>query len=376
MERVKLAKGVYRLPDGRIWIRALVWPNRRRQGTLPADTPESVAVATRERWEHELRAMAGTAGSLTVRTIGEALRLYRHTPNKRGQQRRVNNEKARYNRLMEELGRAPIHEAYGALSGFIHHHRHDFAPATLNRHVTILKAAVSAAYNHRSGIGFSRAIPQNYLAGFPMQHEDSVHLRVLSPEERDKLWEVLPSSLRPLYYFACRIPVRLFEAVNLTRDQVNVFSGLITLPASTSKTQLGRTLVVMEEFKAYVEAFHSSPAKYLFNRGKKHGYAPLGYYSDKRGGIVFNRRKEWYAALEKASITDYNFHRSRQEAVLNLYQEGWSEPEIMHLGGWKSLDAFERYFNRDVALMIKQKRYDMRLDWQQRYARNLAREAA
>jgi len=161
MERVKLAKGVYRLPDGRIWIRALVWPNRRRQGTLPADTPESVAVATRERWEHELRAMAGTAGSLTVRTIGEALRLYRHTPNKRGQQRRVNNEKARYNRLMEELGRAPIHEAYGALSGFIHHHRHDFAPATLNRHVTILKAAVSAVFNYRSGIGFSRVMLQN-----------------------------------------------------------------------------------------------------------------------------------------------------------------------------------------------------------------------
>lgn len=377
-KRKKLADGVYLKPNGRIFLRATIRPsNKRLQETFPNDRPLSEFVKLREEWIKDFKKAENEDGSLTINTLGDALKFWRESPNKKtGLKKKLTNQETRYNRLIDEVGHAPIEESYKYLHYFREKYEGEFSNGYLNRHFSIAKAAVNHAYNFRQGIDFKRTIPENYLSGFSLLREDNIRYRILSPDERDRLWDNLPDYLKPIYYFACRIPMRLFELGNLKREDINPFTKIITVKCGTTKNGLGRSIVIMPEFMDYVMDFYNSPAEYLFNRGPELDYAPLGYYNKERGGIVFNCKKAWLKALKNADIKDYNFHKSRQEAVLNLCQEGYEEGEIMQMGGWKDHKAFDRYFNRDLALLIRRGRYNMQLRWYNDYAKDIIRKAA
>ncbi len=210
-----------------------------------------------------------------------------------------------------------------------------------------------------------------------MYPENSICYRNLSTDERNKLWQNLIWQLKPLYYFANCMPVRVSELVCITRERIHLDTRSIDLPMGTVKNGRVRVLIIPEEFVPYVRWMLSTPAKYLFNRGVEHDYAPIGFGVFPKDTITVRKFEEQSAfrkAMKLSGLTDYNFHKTRQEAILNLAQEGWELEAIRLVGGWETLEAFERYLNKDLYLHIKQGTYKVDLTWKTRFAVDLIPE--
>ncbi len=380
-KKKKVATGIWSLADGRFFVRVHLVPGGDKTGYFPKETPVSELMKTREKWAAEMKSKS--TGSLTISTVGEALEMYKTLPQKSGKSRSLTGVDSYFNRLKSELGHLPIHDAYRGLSIFVDREQKRkaispetnkkqvvMAPATINRHVAMLKAAVRACHEFRTGIDYCRLIPENYLSGFPLLPENNKRFRTLSRDERNDFWKVLPAMLRPLYYFACRIPARMSELVNIRMADVNVFTQTITIHEGETKNGEGRTLVIPKEFMPYAKQMAQSGAEYLFNRGVEENYLPLGYETSE--GIRFSLKKRWASACTTAKLTDYNFHKTRQEAVLTLVAQKWDTADIQHIGGWKSLEAFQRYYNADLALMIRKGGYILDLSWIKTFANDIA----
>jgi integrase len=276
MNKKRLAPGVFRLSDGRVYVLArLAAGNLKKEKTLPKGTSVSDAVLVRESFLRDFRKQTSAdIGSLT--TFGEVLELY--------DKNRTWGDGV-YKRLKKELVNAPISAIYAQMAKFVDKLKRSkssidkaFSPATINRHVAMAKAAVAYAYKRRK-------IEENFMTCFPMQTEDNRRYRILDEDERKKLFKELPEYLRPIFYFACRVPARVGELVNLTRAHYNRFQELIILEDGETKNGEGRWLPVFDEMKDY---FHNLPTgtDYLFYREEEGKYLPLGYYSPREGRIV------------------------------------------------------------------------------------------
>ncbi len=369
----RLAPGITRESDGRLLVIAKVGTER-KQCRLPKGTSTPEATRIRLEMTDELKRRADNAdtGSLTIRTIEDAMKHLKASPKRRGGERKYLQRESRYDQIIQEIGHVSLHNSYGAVKAFAEKLIKDgLAPATCNRVISLVKAAVRNAYDTREGADYHRAIPENYLSGFPMYPENSICFRNLSTEERDRLWVNLPWAMKPVYYFASCIPVRISELVCITRDRIHLDTRTIDIPMGTTKNGNGRVLVIPEEFMPYVKWMLSTPARYLFNRGEENGYEPIGFGVEPKDTInvrKYSEREQFRSALKKAKIEKYNFHKTRQEAILNMCADGWEQETIRHVGGWESVEAFERYVNKDLCLHIKHGSYKIDQTWKVRYA--------
>lgn len=393
-----MAPGVFRLPDQRIRVRAQKRGYGKIEVTLAVDylddgrtrlastrkMPDGrteIVLPRNARLKQELislredllsRLGEASGGSLKVQTFGEALELYRDAPKKNGERRRLVGAQGRFDWLMDNYGSVPIHGIHNALwrlrteaeAGKL-----SWSPGTVNRYITMAKGAVTAAYKARDAYG-ERRLDVNVLEGFPTLMEDSVRYRILSAEERRRFWAHCPVMYRPLWYYASRTPARVSELINLTRRDVNHMGGMLAhLSASNAKGRFSRNLVFWPEFQGYVQSYLESPADHFFNQGPP-DYAPFGYQSRVRGKRCMHT--DWLNdTCRAAEIEGYNFHKTRQEAVMYLYQEGWSRPEIMLVGGWKAEASFDRYFNPELAAMIDKGIATLDTSWHQEFAADL-----
>ena len=216
-----------------------------------------------------------------------------------------------------------------------------YSPATLNRHIAIAKTAVKKSY-------LAGYLEKDYLNKFPTYKENNIKYRTLDSNEIENLNNELPQYLRPLFYFAIRVPCRISELVNLRKEQYNPFTGLITIKHSKNGEE--RWLPVFEEFKEYLNNLHVD-CPYIFYRVIEGKYKPLGYF--KNGYIIPNIQKQWSAACKRAGIEGYNFHKTRQQAAMQMLYDGFNELETMTVGGWRSYNAFRRYVQADEIMLLK-----------------------
>lgn len=395
-----MAPGVFRLPDQRIRVRAekrgygkvestftvsylddgrtrLTAARKLPDGRLDIVLPRNANLRTellkiREGFMDSLRPTGGAGGSLTARTFGDALTIYRDRPKRSGERRKMIGSQSRFDWLMDNFGKVPIREINGALWRFrtkAEAGKLEWSTATVNRILAMAKAATSAAYNARDSFG-ERMLDTNLLEGFPLLPEHNIRYRILDNEERRRFWKHCPPEYRPLWYYASRTPARVSELINLTRADVNHLGGMFAhLSGERTKGRFSRNLVLWPEFQDYVKSYLDSPAEYFFNSGPPN-YAPLGFWSKERGKRMLH--SGWvHEVCEAAGIEGYNFHKTRQEAAMHLYQEGWSRQEIMLVGGWKSEAAFDRYFNPELAALIDKGIAQLDTGWYKSFAEEL-----
>ena len=322
-------------------------------------------------------------GSLKVHTFKDILDLYLKTPYKKGKNigkpRRFNGDESRFNRLVDELGKCRPWEIACALEEKTAHWLDlDLEPSTVNRHIAIAKSAIEIAYKYRVGTGAvrKRLIPENYLEEFPLYKENNIKFRILTDEERLILWNRLGKTYLPLqklYYHALTVPIRMSELVNIRRKHCNAISGCIVIP--NTKAGPSRTIKVPEGLLQDIRHWPEG-VEYLHHDLKGQ---PLGYWDAKEGRIAFNRYKYLRAALkgeeDEISIEGYNFHKTRQEAAMLAYQDGKPEDEIMLTGGWHTREAFYRYFNRELALQIRTKTFEIGTTWREQFPSDLKKVA-
>jgi integrase len=340
---------ITRISENRFRVQVCVWKAGRKEKTLNG-TREEAKVIEREFSDQlwAIRKKKNRPGSL-IKYISEALDHYSKKRDGVPLQ-----QSSTWKRLFTEIGHKPIDQCYSALTLFVEHHRRDgaLAASSINRHIAMLKARVLD--------GHQRLLPENYLSSFPTLEENNKSYLVLNGGQIRQFWNALGDSIKPFFYFSCRVPIREGEAINIRREHINLFQNSITLPYGYTKNGIMRQIKIMPEMQQYVRDFVASPAEYLFNRGAP-DYLPLGYV--KNGKVQFSLKKSWKRAAIVAGAPKFNLHKTRQQAVMTLWAQGWPEGDIMLYGGWREKAAFDYYFNSEMALWIRQGQHTLDTTW-------------
>lgn len=388
-----------RYPQGGFKVVVTVWAGGKKEETLSVSDYSGKRAAQEAAKRRELdlkdelkkkrtysRHMATSSLKCSaVKTFADIMEFYKSTPVKkgknRGKERTFAGDMSRYNRLIDDLGKCAPWEVPDQLTIACTSWLDDLElePATVNRHITMAKCAMRAAHQKRIGEHQEPLIPHNYLSDFPLYDENNIRFRILSDQERKDLWKALGEicpSIQKLYYMALCCPIRMSELVNIKVAHTKQIDGCISLPET--KAGPARIIPIPEGLRDHIRRIGPG-IEHVFHDGRGE---PLGY-PNKEGRIIFDRYRPFRAALAKAKIqaqTDsdvigYNFHKTRQEAAMLLWQEGKPEDEIMLLGGWYSREAFLRYFDRSLALRIRAKQFLIGTEWKSDFAEDLRKAA-
>ncbi len=119
---------------------------------------------------------------------------------------------------------------------------------------------------------------------------------------------------------------------------------MIQLTDGETRNGEGRWLPVFPEMLDY---FNSIPedCNYLFFReDKQSNFHPLGYWDEAKGRIKANIKTAWTAACRRAGISGYNYHKTRQQAAMQLLYDNFNTIEVKMIGGGvaklRSIDTF------------------------------------
>ncbi len=236
-----------------------------------------------------------------------------------------------------------------------------YSPATVNNHINIAKAIITHAFTDLHRIG------ANFLAGFPTIPVQNNRKKILSNDERERLFSNLPDYLKPLVYMSMRVPTRISELINLTVDHVDYDKLLFQLQDTETKNGEGRWLPIFDEMADYIR---SIPKEQVYIFSKVPGEPkPLGFFSSKEKKYLFSEYEAWNKALRLAGIEGYNYHKTRQQSACQFLADGFTESETMKIGGWKSYAAFSRYITlTEDRLLKKMGRVVEDQSWKQRLA--------
>lgn len=256
------------------------------------------------------------------------------------------------NRLQEHLTKSPLTLEIGVRSlwdDLLEFREYmlseGFPPSTTNRHTVQAQAIVTHAFKNRK-------ISYNFLRGFGQLRENNKTYRILTNNEKYRLFKELPEHLKPLVYTAMRIPTRISELLMLTNEHISEDCMMITLREGETKGDAGRWLPIFPEMKPFFESVKRSGRKYVFTRDGVHALGQLNsrdetYQLPKHQYHLFND------ACERAEIEGYNFHKTRQQAAMQFLYDGFTEKETMKIGGWLTMEAFNRYAQVDDVLLKK-----------------------
>jgi len=195
--------------------------------------------------------------------------------------------------------------------------------ATINRELTVLKTI------------FSKAMLWGYAAKNPVKHvrlykEELKPIRILTAEERRRLFDAAPEFLRPIILFALKTGMRKGEILNLKWQDVDVANHNIHV----RRTKAGKMRVIPmhpDISEALEKMPRSETSPYIFEvQGKRF----------KDFGAV---RTSFDVAVEKAKLGDLTFHDLRHNFATELIQKGADVRTVQEYLGHSSLAMVQRY---------------------------------
>lgn len=204
-----------------------------------------------------------------------------------------------------------------------------YSNSTVNRYY----AYINVVCNHAKKYEILNKNPLRFIDKLKETPRD----RILSKEEKEKLFEVLSSNKKfshiyPAVKFAYQVPIRKSELVNLTKDCLELDNRCIRLKNGTTKNGKGTYIPIPPNLLDY---FKSIPydCEYLFFRKEGSEYFPLGDF-----------KKTWKSALSLAEIDNYRFHDLRHDAASTLINNGVPDRIVMSIANWKT-DMLSRYYH-------------------------------
>ena len=162
-----------------------------------------------------------------------------------------------------------------------------------------------------------------------MLKEPTRRVRFLTREEADKLLAVLPEHLRDIAAFSLATGLRRSNVTGLQWTQVDLVRRLAWIHPDQAKAR-----------KAI--AVPLNPEAVLIIR-RQAGTHPTHVFSYLGRPIRQVSTKAWYAALERAGITDFRWHDLRHTWASWHVQNGTPLHALQELGGWESPEMVRRY---------------------------------
>lgn len=162
--------------------------------------------------------------------------------------------------------------------------------------------------------------------------------RIITRDEETRLLAACTDKrahIYPIIICALDTAMRRGEIFKLKWLDVNLPMGLITIRASTTKTQKPRTIGMTTRLR--------NELLRLWEQSPKQINGSVFGISDKAGTI----KNAWEAACTEADIEDLHFHDLRHSATTRMIQAGMPPLEVMKITGHSQMATFLRYLNAD-----------------------------
>ena len=193
--------------------------------------------------------------------------------------------------------------------------------ATVNRTLELLRAILRKSVNDWEWL--ERA-PQ-----IRMLKEPTRRIRFLTREEAPRLLAALPEHLADMAAFSLATGLRASNVTGLQWTQVDLVRRLAWVHADQAKAR-----------RAIPVPLNAEAVLLVRKQLGKHGTHVFSY----RGmSITQVSTKAWYAALERAGITDFRWHDLRHTWASWHVQQGTPLFALQELGGWESAEMVRRY---------------------------------
>ncbi len=207
-------------------------------------------------------------------------------------------------------------------------------PATVNRHLTILRAIL------RMGIRDRRLDP-SALPDFEPLDENNERVRYLTGDEERRLTDTLPQSLRPLITVAIHTGMRRGELLNLTWDDVDLVGSSVFV--RRSKSGEGRRIPMSPTVRRMLSALSQARRERMHSSVIRQSEAERRVFTAPRGGFLRNLNRVWYRAIKRAGLEGLHFHDLRHTFASRLAMSGVDLFRVQTLMGHKSSRMTVRY---------------------------------
>lgn len=209
------------------------------------------------------------------------------------------------------------------------------ANGTINRELSALRKGFRLAM----GAGLLRSMPpipslqeRNVRTGFFERAQFDAVRRHFGPDRQ--------LVLDLAYTFGWRVPS---EILTLTRSQVDLDAGTLTLHPGTTKNDRGRLVYLPPELKAAVAAQVERVRQLERRLGRIIPFLFPHLTGPRRGQRIRDFKDAWRAACRKAGVPGMLRHDLRRTAIRNMVNRGIRERVAMQISGHKTRSVFDRY---------------------------------
>lgn len=205
------------------------------------------------------------------------------------------------------------------------------AAATVNRELSALARAFRLAYERKTVS--SVPIIKKLREAAPRQG-------FVEPADFEAVAAELPEYLADFVRFSFLTGWRKGEVSTLTWDDVDLPGRSVRLRPEQSKNSEGRLVKLAGDLLALLEK-RDKLRLFKTKDGTEHS-SPLVFH-DGQGAELYDFRKAWETAAEKAGRPNLLVHDFRRSAVRNLVRAGVPETVAMKVTGHKTRAVFDRY---------------------------------
>lgn len=201
--------------------------------------------------------------------------------------------------------------------------------ATVNRELELMRAIFRFAYQE----GWIQRSPFEKGASLISKADETKRERVLSHNEEARLLAACTerrSHLRPLLIVALDTGMRRGELFKLKWSDVDLYTAMIYVRATTTKTMTARSVGMTPRVKDELNT--------LWRKSPK-DVSGLVF------GITDTVKTGFASACRAADITGFRFHDARHTAITRMVAAGMPPAEIMKISGHTQMTTFARYVN-------------------------------
>jgi len=209
-------------------------------------------------------------------------------------------------------------------------HNQGMQPATLIRHLTVLKAA----FNRAKRLGL---VKENPACLVKTPKVNNVLVRYLTQDQEAALLECLPEKYRPFILMAVNTGLRQGELLRLTWADIDWNVGVLTIHETKAgerrRTPMNSTVVGL--LSVLKTSITPEPVERVFPFDARYV------------------RRLFEGAVKASGLSPFRFHDLRHTFASRLAMQGANDRTLMALGGWKSPAMLARYAHLSPAHLWK-----------------------
>lgn len=203
----------------------------------------------------------------------------------------------------------------------------DKKPATANRTINIIRAALNLAVRHNLA---------EHAPDIPRRQSPPGRLRWLTQQEWHTLRHHLPAHLQPAADFALATGLRRANVFGLRWSQIDLKRKVAWVDASETKTRRAIGVPLSDTALTALRLCLGQHPEYVFTFPRKVAgkiiRSPIG-----------SPKTAWNAAIRRAGMAPATWHDLRHTWASWHVQNGTPLAVLRELGGWSSMDMVNRY---------------------------------